>query len=167
MNEKNDTAATSVRTMEIAVAFVILAFGVVVVVDSMRLGAKWAEDGPQAGYFPFYIGLILCLASAVTMLRSFLNRPLAQKVFVTRGQLRLVLAVLVPLVVYVSLIKLLGIYVASIGFIAWFMWKLGRYPWLKIVPVCVGTMLVFFLMFEIWFKVPLPKGPLEAVLGFA
>jgi len=26
---------------------------------------------------------------------------------------------------------------------------------------------VFFLMFEVWFKVPLPKGPLEAAFGFA
>ena len=167
MNEKNDPAATSVRTMEIAVALVILVFGALVVFDSVRLGAKWAEDGPQAGYFPFYIGLILCIASAVTMLRSVLDRPSAQQVFVTRGQLRLVLAVLAPLVVYVSLINFLGIYVASIAFIAWFMRRLGRYSWMMIVPVGVGTMLAFFLMFEIWFKVPLPKGPLEAALGFA
>ena len=167
MNEKNDPAATSVRTMEIAVALVILVFGALVVFDSVRLGAKWAEDGPQAGYFPFYIGLILCIASAVTMLRSVLDRPSAQQVFVTRGQLRLVLAVLAPLVVYVSLINFLGIYVASIAFIAWFMRKLGRYSWMMIVPVGVGTMLAFFLMFEIWFKVPLPKGPLEAFLGFS
>lgn len=167
MNEKNDPAATSVRTMEIAVALVILVFGALVVFDSVRLGAKWAEDGPQAGYFPFYIGLILCIASAVTMLRSVLDRPSAQQVFVTRGQLRLVLAVLAPLVVYVSLINFLGIYVASIAFIAWFMRRLGRYSWMMIVPVGVGTMLAFFLMFEIWFKVPLPKGPLEAFLGFS
>ena len=167
MIEKNDPAATSVRTMEIAVALVILVFGALVVFDSVRLGAKWAEDGPQAGYFPFYIGLILCIASAVTMLRSVLDRPSAQQVFVTRGQLRLVLAVLAPLVVYVSLINFLGIYVASIAFIAWFMRRLGRYSWMMIVPVGVGTMLAFFLMFEIWFKVPLPKGPLEAFLGFS
>ena len=167
MNEKNDPAATSMRTMEIAVALVILVFGALVVFDSVRLGAKWAEDGPQAGYFPFYIGLILCIASAVTMLRSVLDRPSAQQVFVTRGQLRLVLAVLAPLVVYVSLINFLGIYVASIAFIAWFMRRLGRYSWMMIVPVGVGTMLAFFLMFEIWFKVPLPKGPLEAFLGFS
>ena len=167
MNEKNDTAATSVRAMEIAVALLILMFGALVVFDSVRLGAKWADDGPQAGYFPFYIGLILCVASAVTVLRSFFDRALSKQAFVTRGQLRLVLAVLAPLVVYVSLIKFLGIYVASIAFIAWFMRRLGRYSWLMIVPVGVGTMLVFFLMFEIWFKVPLPKGHLEALLGFA
>jgi hypothetical protein len=33
------------------------------------------------------------------------------------------------------------------------------------VPVSVAVNVVFFLMFEIWFKVPLPKGPLEAALG--
>jgi putative tricarboxylic transport membrane protein len=167
MNQGNDPAATSVRTMEIAVALFIFGFGALVVVDSMRLGAKWAEDGPQAGYFPFYIGLILCIASAVTFVRSILDRAGGAKVFVTRGQLKLVLAVLMPLTVYVVLIPFLGIYVASILFITWFMWHLGRYSWLVIVPVAIGTMFAFFMMFEMWFKVPLPKGPLEAALGFA
>jgi hypothetical protein len=54
----------------------------------------------------------------------------------------------------------------SIIFIAFFMRHLGKYGWAKIAAVSVGTMTAFFLMFEIWFKVPLPKGPIEALLGF-
>ena len=165
MNEGKDPPATSVRTMEIAVAVFVFAFGAVVVYDSMRLGAKWAEDGPQAGYFPFYIGLILCVASAVTFAGALRNRALAAKAFVGRGQLRLIMAVLVPLVVYVAVIRFLGIYIASIAFIGWFMRRLGGYSWLKTIAVSLVTMLAFFMMFEVWFKVPLPKGPLEALLG--
>jgi hypothetical protein len=167
MNPGNDPAAASVRTVEIVVALFVFGFGALVVIDSIRLGAKWADDGPQAGYFPFYIGLILCIASMVTLVRSVLDRQAGGKAFVSRGQLKLVMAVLMPLIAYVALIPLLGIYVASIAFIAWFMWHLGRYSWLAIVPVAIGTMLAFFLMFEMWFKVPLPKGPLEAAFGFA
>jgi hypothetical protein len=133
----------------------------------MRLGAKWAEDGPQSGYFPFYIGLILCIASLITFARAVLDRALSGEAFVTRVQLRLVMSVLLPLVVYVVLVKLLGIYIASVVFIAWFMRHLGRYGWLLTLAVSCGTMAAFFLMFEVWFKVPLPKGPLEAALGFA
>ena len=165
MNEGKDPPATSVRTMEIAVASFVFAFGALVVYDSMRLGAKWAEDGPQAGYFPFYIGLILCVASAVTFAGALRNRALAAKAFVGRGQLRLIMSVLVPLVVYVAVIKFLGIYIASIAFIGWFMRRLGGYSWLKTIAVSLVTMLAFFMMFEVWFKVPLPKGPLEAALG--
>ena len=165
MNESKDPAATSVRTMELVVAVFIFAFGALVVYDSMRLGAKWADDGPQAGYFPFYIGLILCVASAVTFAGALRNRALAERAFVGRGQLRLIMAVLVPLVLYVAAIKFAGIYVASIAFIGWFMRQLGRYSWLKTILVSLLTMLAFFMMFEVWFKVPLPKGPLEAALG--
>lgn len=165
MNEETDPAATSVRTMEIVVAVLVFGFGALVVYDSMRLGAKWAEDGPQAGYFPFYIGLFLCVASAVTFLGALRNQALAAKAFVRRGQLRLIMSVLVPLVIYVAVIKFLGIYVASIAFTGWFMRHLGGYPWLKTGAVSLLTVSAFFMMFEVWFKVPLPKGPLEAALG--
>ena len=165
MNEGKDPPATSVRTMEIAVAIFVFAFGALVVYDSMRLGAKWAEDGPQAGYFPFYIGLILCVASAVTFAGALRNRALAAKAFVGRGQLRLIMSVLVPLVIYVAVIRFVGIYIASIAFIGWFMRRLGGYSWLKTIAVSLVTMLAFFMMFEVWFKVPLPKGPLEVMLG--
>lgn len=165
--DKGADAAASVRTLEITVALGILVLSAVVIWDSLRLGMRWAEDGPQAGYFPFYIGLIMALASVVNLVSTFRNATHAQTAFVTRGQLKLVLAVLVPLAIYAALIKPLGIYVASIIFIAWFMWKLGKYSWKLIVPVAFGTMIGFFLMFEIWFKVPLPKGPLEALIGFA
>ena len=167
MDDPNDSAATSVRTMEIVVAVAIFVLGAVVVTDSMRLGAKWGDDGPQAGYFPFYIGLILCISSVVTLWRAIRDKALAGEAFVTRLQLRLVMSVLVPLVIYVALLKFLGIYVASVIFIAWFMLRLGHYGWLLTSVVSLGTMLAFFLMFEVWFKVPLPKGPLEAALGFA
>lgn len=167
MDDSNDSAATSVRMMEIAVAVAIFVLGAVVITDSIRLGAKWADDGPQAGYFPFYIGLILCIASVVTLWRAIRDKALAGEVFVTRLQLRLILSVLVPLVVYVALLKFIGIYVASVIFIAWFMLRLGRYGWLITALVSLGTMFAFFMMFEVWFKVPLPKGPLEAAFGFA
>jgi hypothetical protein len=165
--DKGDQAAASVRTLEIVAALGIMVLGGVVIMDSLRLGMRWAEDGPQAGYFPFYIGLILVAASLVNLVRTLRDAAQARRAFVTRGQLKLVLAVLVPLIVYAALIKPLGIYLASIAFIAWFMWNLGKYSWAMIIPVAGGTMLAFFLMFEIWFKVPLPKGPIEAALGFA
>ena len=165
MSEPQDRPATSVRTMELAVAAIIFAFGALVIYDSVRLGNKWGDDGPQSGYFPFYVGLILCIASGVTFVRSVISRLQADEVFVTRGQLKLVLAVLLPTILYVWLIQPAGIYVASIVFIAWFMRVLGKYSWLKAVLIPIALNVAFFAVFEFWFKVPLPKGPLEAALG--
>jgi hypothetical protein len=157
--------AFTVKGAEIAVALLFLALGGIVVYDSARLGAKWVEDGPQTGYFPFYIGLIICVSAAINLLRAISIRPERDMGFVEVGQLKLVLAVLVPTAVYVALIGWLGIYVASILFIAFFMRWLGKYAWWTVAAVSVGNSVTFFVIFEVWFKIPLPKGPLESVLG--
>jgi putative tricarboxylic transport membrane protein len=168
--EDKRRAVGSVRAWEIAVAVLFLVFGAVVVWDSRRLGAQWGSDGPQAGYFPFYIGLIILIASAINLYAAITAGAAGRKPFVLWEQLRLILIVMVPTVLYVALIAnpwfSLGIYTASALFIAFFMRLLGKYPWVKVVAVAIGTMFVFFLMFEIWFSVPLPKGPLEALFGY-
>jgi hypothetical protein len=165
---REERAVGSVRVWEIVVAALFLVFGAVLLWDSRRLGSSWGSDGPQAGYFPFYIGVIICIASAINLLTAIGRANHAP--FVTWGQLRMVLVVMVPYTVYVALIAnpvySLGIYEASVIFIAAFMRVLGKYSWAKMALVSVGSMVVFFLMFEIWFKVPLPKGPIEALLGF-
>ncbi len=168
--EQNKPVA-SMRAAEVVAALAFFALGAVVVWDSRRLGSEWGADGPQAGYFPFYVGMLVCLASIANILRAIGSGAKGKAPFVEWGQLRMILVVMIPTVVYVALIANpwfgLGIYVASMIFIAMFMYFLGKYSWRRIVPVSVGTMLVFFLMFEIWFKVPLPKGPLEAAFGFS
>jgi putative tricarboxylic transport membrane protein len=147
------------KSAEIAVAAVFFLLGAIVVYDSARLGARWAEDGPQPGYFPFYIGLIVCLSAAVNLVLALLNRRDRDRIFVEAGQFKLVLAVLVPTALYVALIGWTGIYVASALFIAFFM------RWRKVAAVSIGNSVAFFVIFEVWFKVPLPKGPLETLLG--
>jgi len=164
-------AAFRQKSAEIVVATLFAMLGGLVAWDSARLGARWGEDGPQPGYFPFYIGLLILLSAAVNLAAVF-RAPAEKgdKAFVEVGQLKLVLAVLTPTVIYVALIggigpvKGLGIYVASILFIGFFMRWLGKYSWWKILPVSIGNSVFFFLVFEVWFKIPLPKGPVEAWL---
>jgi putative tricarboxylic transport membrane protein len=158
-------SAASTRTLELVVAALIFVFGLAVVYDSWRVGASWADDGPQAGYFPFYIGLLILISSGVTFARVLRNPQLGTKSFVSIEQLKMVLMLLAPSVIYVGLIDWLGIYVASALFIAILMMWLGSYSIAKAAPVALGVVVAFFLIFEQWFKVPLPKGPLEAALG--
>jgi len=159
-------AAFRRKSAEIAVAALIFLLGAIVIFDSARLGVGWQEiHGPRPGYFPFYIGLIMCVASLVNVARALLVRGADNKTFVEVGQLKLVLSVLVPTMVYVLLVTWIGVYISSVLFIGFFMRWLGKYPWWKVVAVSVVTMVVFYLVFEKWFKVPLPKGPLENLLG--
>ena len=147
-----------------AALFFIL--GAIVIYDSVRLGFGWQDvHGPRPGYFPFYIGLIICVASIVNIVLA-LRVPAAQnKAFVEVGQLKMVLTVLIPTAIYAALVTWIGIYVSSALFIGFFMRWLGKYAWWKVVATSLATVAVFYVIFEKWFKVPLPKGPLEALIG--
>ena len=159
-------AAFRRKSAELAMAAFIFLLGAIVIFDSVRLGFGWQEiHGPRPGYFPFYIGLILCVASLVNVVRALMVRGADNKTFVEVGQLKLVLSVLVPTAVYAALVTWFGIYAPSVLFIGFFMRWLGKYPWWKVVAVALGTAVVLYLVFEKWFKVPLPKGPLEKLLG--
>lgn len=159
----------SMRAAEIVVGLILLGLGGLVVFDSIRLGARWGSDGPQAGYFPFYIGAFICLASLVTLGQVFFGKNRGtQKLFVEWRLLRQVLLVLVPAAFFVLGIQLIGIYVASAAYIAVFMVWLGKYGWGKSVLLGIMISIATFMMFEIWFKVPLFKGAYNplSIIGY-
>jgi putative tricarboxylic transport membrane protein len=152
------------RTAEIAVGIVVAAFALLAIVSNYKLGAGWAEDGPQAGYFPLRMGVAILLASIVVIVQAL--RKNDRSAFLERAQLKLVATVLLPLVVYLAAAQFIGIYVASALFIGIFMWLVGKFSWYKSAITGVGVSLVLFWIFEIMFTVPLPKGPLEHLFGY-
>jgi len=156
----------STKAVEIVVAASILLLSLLVIMDSRRVGAGWADDGPQAGYFPFFIGIILCIASVWALLLAVFSSKADAGVFVSHKKLRLVISVFIPSIIYVIATYYIGIYAASAIFIGAFMYWHGRFPWTKIIPVSVAVPVAMFLLFEIWFLVPLPKGPLETLIGY-
>ena len=155
-------------TVDAVVAAVLFVMGAVVVFEARVLGATWTSDGPGSGYFPFYIGLILCIASAGIFWQAVGSPRRDRRTFVDREQLSRVLSVFLPALVYVGAIVFVGVYVASAIYIAVFMVVLGKYaPW-KAALIGVAVNAVFFLMFEVWFKVPPYKGSLHPLsfLGY-
>jgi hypothetical protein len=153
------------RWPELIVAGILMALAALVLIDSLRVGIGWADDGPRSGYFPFYIGLLLLGSSAAIFIGQLLRWRRSDPDFAERAQIALVLAVLGPMIVYVGGVALLGIYVASVLLIGYFMRRHGKYGWALTAAVSVGVPLFFYLVFERWFLVPLPKGPIEGWLG--
>jgi len=168
MAHEPEAAPVGTRTVvvDLVTAVIIFLLGVVVAWDSYRLGASWGAEGPQAGYFPFYIGLLICISSAVVLAQSLARLNRDKQVFVQHEQLRQVMIILLPSTAYVLGIQFIGIYVSSAVFICLFMRIIGRYTWLRSAAVGVAVSAVAFPLFEIWFTIPLPKGPLEALLGY-
>jgi putative tricarboxylic transport membrane protein len=163
-NSQGATGPTH-RSVEIGVAGATAVFAVIVIIGSLQVGIGWGAEGPKAGFFPFYVGLLILISSAINLIRIFAE-PSDRRLFADWGQLAKVMSVLVPTAIYVALIPWIGIYVASILLIAFFMKWLGRYDWPLVAAVSLGVPLAVFLIFEKWFLLPLPKGPIEGYLGY-
>jgi len=157
---------TSTRSVEAVVYVVLLALALLLGFDNWRSGMGWAKDGPQSGYMPFYLCVILAGASLWGLARVVVLHSVSSKPFVTRDQLRRVLQVFVPTFVFVALVQVLGIYVASLLLVAGFMRFIGRIAWWKSLLTSVVFALIMFVTFEIAFDVIMPKGPIEALFGF-
>jgi len=154
------------RGPEAGLALLLIADGLVVIFDSLRVGIEWADDGPRAGYFPFYIGCILVLSSAWTLTRTLSRWRRDTEIFSRWNELRDVGAMLGPLTLFVAAVPFLGLYLPGALLIGYFMRRHGSFGWPTLISVAAGVPVVFFLIFERWFLVPLAKGPVEAWLGF-
>lgn len=154
----------SVRVMDIVTAALLLALGVLVLRDAVRMGIGWGSDGPRSGFVPFWLAVVLVVCCAAIIARAVRRASRAR--FATRAQLACVLKVLVPAVAMILATPLLGLYVAGAIYTAFYMRWGGRHSWAFSVGLPLALTLLAFVVFERWFLVPLPKGPLEAWLGY-
>jgi putative tricarboxylic transport membrane protein len=151
------------RVADLLTVSVLMLLGGVVLYDAARLGVGWGTDGPQSGFFPFWLGVLLIAACAAILVHA--ARRASPRPFVTRSQIGPVLKVLWPAVALVVLTQWLGLYVSAALYTGFYMRWIGRHSWLAVLVVAVLFPLATFFVFEKWFLVPMPKGPLEAWLG--
>jgi putative tricarboxylic transport membrane protein len=164
--DASSPAVTSNRAVEAVVSLALLALAVTLGWDNWRTGAAWDATGPEPGYFPFYLSIILGGASLYGLFAVLFSRKEASETFVTQAQLRRVMAVFVPTVLFCLAVQFLGLYVASFLLIAGFMRFIGKIAaWKSLLTAFIFTA-AMFVTFDIAFDVIMPKGPLEAALGY-
>jgi len=154
-----------VRTADIVCGVTLALVAVVVVVEGLQLGVGWSTDGPRAGFFVFYLGIALFIA-AVLVVAGAARRASTSRHFATPAQIRSVATVFFPAAAMVILTHVVGLYVSGALYLAAYMRWIGRHRWVTTVLVAIGIPVAAFLIFEVWFLVPLPKGPLETRLGY-
>ena len=152
------------RAAELVTASVLIFLGIVVLFDAVRIGFGWGPDGPRSGFFPFWLALIMVIVCGVILVQAALDHR--GKSFVSREQLNSVLKVLWPATAAVALMHFVGLYVASALYMGFYMRWVGRHSWVAVVAIALGIPIGSFLVFEKWFLVPMPKGPLEQWLGY-
>ncbi len=158
--DRDGESVITYRTVEYIVAAVVLAVSILFLYGSYIVGIGWGIVGPQSGWYPFYVTLIIALCSIATIIKT-LRTPRGGKLeqtFIERGQLKRVLLVLVPAALFVLGMELIGIYYAGTIYIALFMRYIGKYPWWRAWLLAIVINIIFFIMFEIWFAVPLYRG---------
>jgi len=164
--EADSPAVTSTRAVELVTSLLLLALAATLGYDNWRTGISWDSTGPEPGYFPFYLSVILGLASLYGLLAALLSRREATETFVTRAQARRVLAVFVPTLLFCLVTQYLGLYVASFLLIAGFMRWVGKIALWKSLLTALLFTVIMFVTFDIAFDVIMPKGPLEASFGY-
>lgn len=163
--EQDSPAVVGTRAIEIVVSILLLALAVTLGYDNWRTGISWDSTGPEPGYFPFYLSVVLAGGSLYGLIAALLSPTHASVTFVTRAQARRVMAVFVPTLLFCLAVQFLGLYVASFLLIAGFMRAIGRIAlWKSLLTAFVFTA-IMFVTFDIAFDVIMPKGPLEAALG--
>ena len=164
--EDDSPSVTSNRAVEIVTSLALFALAPTLGWDNWRTGIGWDSTGPQPGYFPFYLSVILAGASLYGLIAALRSREDALKTFVTRAQLRRVMAVFVPTLLFCLVTQYLGLYVASFLLIAIFMRLVGKIAlWKSLLTAFIFTA-AMFVTFDIAFDVIMPKGPLEAAFGY-
>jgi putative tricarboxylic transport membrane protein len=151
--------------VDVGLSLFFIIVGGLAVHDSLRLGAGWGLDGPQSGYFPFLIGSALIVGALINAAQALRSRG-ADDVFVTFGQAQSVAVLLVPTLLYVIAIPFFGIYLASAVLAFGFLRFLGDMSWIASALIATAIAVVCFVLFDKWFLVSLPKGPIEALLGY-
>lgn len=171
MSNTTDTPLVATRWVEIGLASFTAALGGIVMFGAIEIGIGWGDAGPEAGYFPFYIGLLMSAASIGNLILALLRTPAMSAAFVGRKAFGQVLAVFVPIVLYVIAMPFTGIYLASAVFIAWFMWRDRQrskpYGIPTVAAISCGAALASYLIFTLWFKVPLDSGVLGDLVAVA
>ena len=166
IEEDTSPAVAGQRPIESATLAIILAFSLLMAWDNWRTGVRWESTGPQAGYFPFYVSLIMAGACIYGLVVEFMRRGSPDEPFVRRQQFGRVMQVFVPTLVFVAATQWLGLYVSSFILIAGFMRWVGKLRWWVSIVTALVFSVAMFVTFEIAFDVIMPKGPLERLLGY-
>jgi hypothetical protein len=148
------------RKADIYVALGLMAIGLLVIGDAIRLKFGWGMSGPEAGFFPFYMGLGVVICTFFIVLRAIkiYRKEGSGKPLIKAGGLPQILRVLLPAVGMVLLTELIGLHLATVLYLIFYMGVIGKTPWLKTVTISIAVPLVVYILFDKIFLIPLPEG---------
>jgi hypothetical protein len=150
---------------ELGLAALTALAGALTAYGSLELGASWTDHGPEPGYFPFHVGLLLLGASIWNGAMALRRRAAEGEPFLVGEQTVRLVRFLLPMAAFVVVTVLLGLYAGSALYLFWVAWRQGGYRPHLAALLGIAFSLFLYVVFELAFQVPLLKGPLEPLLG--
>ena len=151
------------RSLEAGTALLTGAFGTAVVISSLDDGIGWSAAGVDAGTFPFVVGLIILSGSVFNLVQGWLH---AREIILRSSELKRLGMLFIPAAVYVGVIPLIGIYLASAAYVFGALVGHRRGAFIFSGIAAIGTAVALYLIFEVTFQISLPRGWLGSALGF-
>lgn len=148
------------RKAEIWVSLAFVLLGIIVIVDSIRLGFMWGMSGPESGFFPFYLGVGVVISSLIVFFNAFTQykKEGAGKRLMPPGALKPILWVLIPSTAMVVITEFVGLHIAAALFLAFYMRVIGKIGWVTTLLVGIISPLSLYITFDKLFLIPLPQG---------
>jgi hypothetical protein len=153
------------RKAEIACGLTLFSLGLLVLWESLTLKIGWGINGPEAGFFPFWLATGLVLSSAAITVRAVSTRQLGAKPFIARSGIISVLKVALPACAMVVLTESIGLYPAALIYLAVYMRWIGKHSWGVTALVSIAVPLCSYFIFDKWFLIPMPKGRWQWISG--
>jgi putative tricarboxylic transport membrane protein len=148
------------KKANLTVALLLIAIAIVVIIDAVRLGFRWSPSGPQSGFFPFWLGTILLVCSALELrklLAEYRKRG-PSKPLMGEGALKSIAWVLLPALGMVMVTELVGLHIAAALYLAFYMRAVGKIQWSTTVAVSILVPVALYIAFDKFFLVPMPEG---------
>jgi hypothetical protein len=144
--------------MVVSLLFMLL--GVIVIVDSVRLGFMWGRTGPASGFFPFYLGVGVVIASLIVLLNAVkqFRKQGEGKPLMPPGALKPILWVVIPSTAMVAITELVGLHIAAALFLLFYMRVVGKIGWGTTLLIGIIAPLSLYITFDKLFLIPLPAG---------
>ena len=157
------------RKADAVCATLLMLIGALVCFDASKRGIfGWGASGPEAGMYPFLLGVGMILGSLVILGQTLFGerQVVPDKPFIPPGALKPVLSVGIPAAMMVLLTHFIGLYLAASLYLAVYMRWIGRHQWISVATVSILLPLAGYVLFQRWFQIPLPEGSLTSRLGF-
>jgi putative tricarboxylic transport membrane protein len=149
---------TTHRAVELGAVICFLGLGVVLLSESIELGPGWGESGPEPGFFPFVLTVLLTLGALGVLYVNVYRRPDLRPFFEVSQEVTDLLRVAVPIGVAVVLVRSLGIYAGSGLYLAFFMAWYGRFRWYQALAGGILLPVIMWLTLREGFNIPMPMS---------